>query len=37
MDTLKISCENADLALYVIDGDTPYDIVKQFRGMIGHS
>ena len=37
MDTLKVSCENADLALYVIDGDTPYDIVKQFRGMIGHS
>lgn len=37
MDTLRVSCENADLALYVIDGDTPYDIVKQFRGMIGHS
>lgn len=37
MDTLKVSCENADLALYVIDGDTPYDIVKQFRRIIGHS
>ena len=37
MDTLKVSCENADLTLYVIDGDTPYDIVKQFRRMIGRS
>ena len=37
MDTLKVSCADADLALYVIDGDSPYDIVKQFRGMIGHS
>lgn len=37
MDTLKVSCKNADLALYVIDGDTPYDIVKQFRRIIGHS
>ena len=37
MDTLKVSCEDADLALYVIDGDTPYEIVKQFRKIIGHS
>ena len=37
MDTLKVSCSNADLALYIIDGDTPYDIVKQFRSMIGQS
>ena len=37
MDTLKVSCADADLALYVIDGNSPYDIVKQFRGMIGRS
>lgn len=28
---LKITCEDADLYLYVIEGETPYDIVKQFR------
>lgn len=37
MDTLSVSCENADLNLYVISGDSPYDIVKQFRRMIGRS
>ena len=37
MDTLKVFCADADLALYVIDGNSPYDIVKQFRGMIGRS
>ena len=37
MDTLNVACENANLTLYVIDGDTPYDIVKQFRTMIGQS
>lgn len=37
MDTLRVSCENADLELYVIDGETPYDIVKQFRRIIGRS
>lgn len=37
MDTLKVSCEDADLTLYVIDGDSPYDIVKQFRKIIGRS
>ena len=36
-DTLNVSCENADLTMYVFDGDTPYDIVKQFRKIIGHS
>lgn len=36
-DTLTVSCEDADLTLYVIEGDTPYDIVKQFRRMIGRS
>ena len=37
MDTLTVSCENADLNLYVINGDSPYDIVKQFRRIIGRS
>lgn len=30
MDTLKVSCEVADLDLYVIEGESAYDIVKQF-------
>ena len=34
---LKITCEDADLYLYVIQGETPYDIVKQFRKIIGRS
>lgn len=37
MDTLRISCDTADLNLYVIEGETPYEIVKQFRKMIGRS
>ena len=37
MDTLTVSCEASDLDLYVIDGDSPYDIVKQFRRMTGRS
>lgn len=37
MDTLQVSCQDADLNLYVIDGDSPYDIVKQFRKIIGRS
>lgn len=37
MDTLRVSCDEADLNLFVIDGDTAYDIVKQFRGIIGRS
>ena len=36
-DILKVSCENADLNLYVFEGDTAYDIVKQFRKVIGRS
>lgn len=36
-DTLQVSCEDADLNLFVIDGDSPYDIVKQFRAIIGRS
>ena len=37
MDTLKVSCENADLDIYVIKGENAYDIVKQFRHVIGRS
>lgn len=36
-DRLHIFCERADLDLYVITGDTPYDITKQFRKVIGRS
>ena len=36
-DTMKVSCEEADLYLYVIEGENAYDIVKQFRGLIGRS
>ena len=36
-DTLKVSCENADLDIYVLEGENAYDIVKQFRGIIGRS
>lgn len=36
-NTLMVSCESADLNLFVIDGDSPYDIVKQFRKIIGRS
>lgn len=37
LDTLRVSCREADLALYVIEGDSPYDITKQFRKIIGRS
>ena len=36
-DILTVSCERADLCLYVIDGDHPYDIVKEFRKITGRS
>jgi len=36
-EVLEISCQEADLALYVIDGGTPYEIVRQFRKIIGRS
>lgn len=36
-DTMKVSCEEADLYLYVIEGENAYDIVKQFRKLIGRS
>lgn len=34
---LTISCERADLYLYVITGDSAYDVTKQFRRIIGKS
>ena len=34
---LRIVAEEANLYLYVISGTSPYDIVKQFREMIGES
>ena len=37
MDTLTVTCADADLDLYVIEGENPYDIVRQFRGIIGRS
>lgn len=36
-DTLTVSCDGTDLDLYVITGDSSYDIVKQFRKIIGRS
>lgn len=36
-DVLTVTCENADLDLYFIDGESAYDIVKQFRKIIGRS
>ena len=34
---LDITCEDADLYLYIIEGTSAYDIVKQFRKIIGRS
>ena len=34
---LTASCERADLALYVITGDSAYDVTRQFRSIIGRS
>jgi len=36
-DTLSVTCQEANLYLYVIAGDSLRDIVKQFRLMIGRS
>lgn len=36
-DTMTVSCENADLYVYMITGDSDLDIVKQFRGIIGRA
>lgn len=34
---IKITIKKADLFFYVIEGSSPYDIVKQFRKLIGKS
>jgi alpha-glucosidase len=34
---LKVSCDHADLKLYVIEGENAYDVVRQFRKIIGRS
>ncbi len=36
-DILAVSSENKNMAVYIIDGDNVYDIVKQFRSAIGRS
>lgn len=36
-DLMTISCARADLDLYVLEGENPADIVKQFRKIIGRS
>lgn len=36
-NTMEITSETADIDVYIITGDTPLDIVKQFREIIGRS
>lgn len=36
-DTITVHCNEANVNLYVIDGDSAYDVVKQFRKIIGRS
>ncbi|MCI9598807.1 MAG: alpha-glucosidase [Firmicutes bacterium] len=36
-DLLTVSCDKPDLYLYMITGEDPYDIVRQFRRIIGKS
>lgn len=36
-DVLQVSCDAADLYLYVITGESAYDVTKQFRKLIGTS
>lgn len=36
-DWLEVTCERADLTLYVITGDSACDVVKRFRAIIGRS
>ncbi len=36
-DQLSVSCAEADLYVYVITGENAYEIVKQFRAIIGRS
>lgn len=34
---LSVTCQDANLYLYVIEGENAYDIVRQFRSIIGQS
>ncbi len=36
-DTLKVYCDKADIDVYIIEGETPIEIVKSFRKIIGKS
>lgn len=36
-DILKVTIEQVDLTLYVIDGESELDIIRQFRSIIGRS
>ena len=36
-DTLKVYCDKADIDVYIIDGNSPLEIVKEFRRIIGKS
>jgi alpha-glucosidase len=36
-DVLSVTCERADLYVYVITGESAYDVTKQFRKIIGKS
>ncbi len=36
-DELKITCGRADLELYVLTGGAAYELVREFRGIIGRS
>lgn len=36
-DTLKVFCNKADIDVYIIEGDSPLEIVKSFRELIGKS
>lgn len=37
IDTLTVYAEDFDLSLYYIEGDSPLDIVKSFRSLVGKS
>lgn len=35
--TLSVTCESPDLRLYMVEGESAYDVVRQFLGIIGRS
>ena len=37
VDTLKVYCDKADIDVYIIEGNSPIEIVKEFRRIIGKS